>query len=116
MVSGAIVFLMTMVASGCTRPQDRFFSGNTAARQEALDRDLLEPSVPQLEEFYRTNKYKVRDVVQWHLARIEKYNPIYRAVQNSTGPVLLPSRTVSTRRQRQAATDSFEALFGAFPL
>jgi Asp-tRNA(Asn)/Glu-tRNA(Gln) amidotransferase A subunit family amidase len=53
----------------------------TATRQQALDRDLMEVSIPRLEELYRTNKYTVTDVVAWHLARIDKYNPIYRAVQ-----------------------------------
>ncbi len=42
----------------------------------------MEVSIPQLEDFYRTGKYSVTDVVEWHLARIDKYNPIYRAVQN----------------------------------
>ena len=48
----------------------------------AMDRDLMEVTVPQLEEFYRSHKYTVTEVVRWHLARIAKYNGIYRAVQN----------------------------------
>jgi amidase len=53
-----------------------------SASNEAMDRDLMEVTVPQLEEFYRTHKYTVTQVVRWHLARIAKYNGIYRAVQN----------------------------------
>src|ERR1700748_754468 len=63
-------------------------SAQTAARaaknvpQGAMDRDLLEVTVPQLEEMYRTHKYTVTQVVQWYMARIARYNGIYRAVQN----------------------------------
>jgi amidase len=46
-----------------------------------MDRDLMEVTVPQLEAMYRSHKYTVTQVVQWYLARIEKYNGIYRAVQ-----------------------------------
>jgi amidase len=50
--------------------------------QEELDRDLMEVTIPQLEQFYASHKYTVEQVVRWHLARIDKYNGIYRAVQN----------------------------------
>jgi amidase len=56
---------------GCARGPDH-----------SIDRDLLEVTVPQLEEFYRAHKYTVVDVVRWHIARAKKYNGIYRAVQN----------------------------------
>ena len=47
-----------------------------------MDRDLLEVTIPQLEQLYRSHKYTVTEVVRWYMARIEKYNGIYRAVQN----------------------------------
>jgi Asp-tRNA(Asn)/Glu-tRNA(Gln) amidotransferase A subunit family amidase len=47
-----------------------------------MDRNLMEVTVPQLEEMYRTHKYTVTEVVQWYLARIARYNGVYRAVQN----------------------------------
>ncbi len=50
--------------------------------QDAMDHDLLEVTVPQLQQMYRDHKYTVTQVVQWYLARIAKYNGIYRAVQN----------------------------------
>lgn len=46
-----------------------------------MDRDLLEVTIPHLEEMYRSHKYTVTQVVQWYLARIARYNGIYRAVQ-----------------------------------
>src|SRR3984893_3541753 len=54
--------------------------------QEAMDRDLLEVTIPQLERLYRNHKYTVTEVVRWYMARIEKYNGIYRAVQNLDAP------------------------------
>jgi amidase len=52
------------------------------ASQAAMDRDLLEVTVPQLEAMYRSHKYTVTQVVNWYVARITRYNGIYRAVQN----------------------------------
>src|SRR5580700_5644204 len=52
------------------------------ASQESMDRDLLEITIPKLEQLYRSHKYSVTEVVHWYVARIEKYNGIYRAVQN----------------------------------
>ena len=49
--------------------------------QGAADRDLLEVTIPQLEAMYRNHQYTVTQVVQWYLARIARYNGIYRAVQ-----------------------------------
>ena len=46
-----------------------------------IDKDLLEASVSQLHEYYAAHKYTVTQVVQWHLARINRYNGIYRAVE-----------------------------------
>ena len=53
-----------------------------AVSLDAMDHDLLEVTIPQLEEMYRSHKYTVTEVVHWYMARISKYNGIYRAVQN----------------------------------
>ena len=37
--------------------------------------------MPQLEAYYREHRYTVTQVVRWHLARIHRYNGIYRAVE-----------------------------------
>ncbi len=50
-------------------------------RGAAMDRDLLEVTIAKLETMYREHKYTVTEVVQWYLARIARYNGIYRAVQ-----------------------------------
>ena len=46
-----------------------------------IDKDLFEVTIPQLENFYASHKYTVTQVVEWHLARIHKYNGIYRPVE-----------------------------------
>ncbi len=59
-------------------------AGNNPAHPSSptsMGRDLLEITVPQLHELYAKQKYTVTQVVQWHLARIAKYNGIYRAVE-----------------------------------
>jgi amidase len=54
---------------------------NARTSQTAIDRDLMEVTIPRLEELYRAHKYTVTDVVGWYLARIARYNGVYRAVQ-----------------------------------
>src|ERR1700742_4423403 len=58
--------------SGCTP---------TGSSQTNMDRELLEITIPALQEGYRSHRYTVTEVVRWHLARIRKYNGIYRAIQ-----------------------------------
>jgi len=48
----------------------------------SMDQDLLEASIPQLQHFYASHKYTVTQVVEWYLARIEKYNGVYQAVEH----------------------------------
>jgi amidase len=41
----------------------------------------MEVTVLQLEQFYTHHQYTVTQVLQWHLARIHRYNGIYRPVE-----------------------------------
>jgi Asp-tRNA(Asn)/Glu-tRNA(Gln) amidotransferase A subunit family amidase len=52
-----------------------------APAQSEMDKDLFEVTIPQLESFYAAHKYTVTQVVEWHLARMHRYNGIYRAVE-----------------------------------
>jgi Asp-tRNA(Asn)/Glu-tRNA(Gln) amidotransferase A subunit family amidase len=56
--------------------------GSTLCGAQAMDKDLLEVSIPRLEQLYAAHKYSVTQVVAWYLARIDKYNWIYRAIEN----------------------------------
>jgi len=86
-----LVVLLTVLTAGCLWAQTKSPSTTKSALRESMDRDLLEVTIPQLEQLYRSHKYTVTDVVRWYLARIEKYNPVYRAVQTVDAPGALAS-------------------------
>ncbi len=50
-------------------------------RGVAIDRDLLDVTVPQLHRLYAEKRYTVTQVVQWHLDRIDRYNGVYGAIE-----------------------------------
>ncbi len=52
-----------------------------ASAPSQMDRDLMEISVPQLEALYAAHRYSVTEVTRWYLARIERYNGVYRDVE-----------------------------------
>jgi amidase len=62
------------------------FSAPAPASEQAnssIDDDLMEVTVQKLESLYAAHKYTVRQVVEWHLARIHRYNGIYRAIETT---------------------------------
>lgn len=70
------------------------------AASAAMDRDLMEVTVPQLQHYYAEHRYTVTQVVQWHLARVHRYNGIYRAVETSLDRGALET---AAREDREAA-------------
>src|SRR6187401_1758117 len=77
------------VAVGCrTAPEP-------AAQGGAIDRDLLDVTIPQLRRFYADKKYTVTQVVRWHLDRIDRYNGVYGAIET----VLRASALAEAKRQ-----------------
>jgi amidase len=60
--------------------------------QPPMDRDLIEITVPQLQKLYADRKYTVTQVVNWYLARIHRYDGVYKAVE--------------TRMDKQALADA----------
>ena len=68
-------------------------------RDAAIDRDLLDVTVPQLHRLYAERKYTVTQVVQWHLARIDRYNGVYGAIET----VLRAPALAEAARQDAAA-------------
>jgi amidase len=67
-----------------------------------IDHDLMEATVPQLEELYARHRYTVTQVVQWYLERIHRYNGIYRAVET----VLESDALAAAAREDQEAADA----------
>src|SRR4051794_6014328 len=47
---------------------------------DPMDADLLEVTIDKLHAFYDAKRYTVTQVTHWHLSRIAKYNPVYRAM------------------------------------
>jgi Asp-tRNA(Asn)/Glu-tRNA(Gln) amidotransferase A subunit family amidase len=74
-------FVVLTAAGGALNAQSTAVSKAKTISRHEIDRDLLEVTIPQLEEFYRSHKYTATEVVQWYMARIARYNGIYRAVQ-----------------------------------
>lgn len=65
---------VAVVALGCAPPA-------VPAAINAADRDLLDVTVPTLEQLYIDKRYTVTQVVQWHLDRIDRYNGVYGAIE-----------------------------------
>ena len=76
-----LLLLLALLGQGWMDAQATPPSASNDSAQDAMSRDLLEVTIPELEQMYSSHKYTVTEVVQWYLARIAKYNGIYRAVQ-----------------------------------
>jgi amidase len=76
-----------------------------APSQTEMDKDLMEVTIPQLERFYASHKYTVTQVVQWYIARIHRYNGIYRAVQTLDESGALAT---AAREDAEAARESIQ--------
>ena len=90
--------LAAQTNGGATTPA----AAMSGPRQAAMDRDLLEVTIPALEKMYAAHRYTVTQVVQWYLARIAKYNGIYRAVQtvDAQGALATAAARISLRCSR----------------
>jgi len=72
-----LLVVLSLLNASCIYAQTGTPSASRSAAQAAMDRDLQEVTVPQLEQLYRSHEYTVTRV-RWYMARIEKYNGIYR--------------------------------------
>lgn len=75
-----VIALLILFAAAVPLPAQ--ITTNAAAAQAAIDRDLMEVTIPQLQRLYRERKYTVTQVVQWYIGRIHRYNGIYGAIEN----------------------------------
>ncbi len=53
----------------------------SATEQAAMDHDLLEITIPQLQALYASRRYTVEQATRWYLGRIARYNGVYRSLQ-----------------------------------
>ena len=84
-------------------------AGPTSETGRAIDRDLMDVTVPQLEKLYATHTYTVTQVVQWHLDRIDRYNAVYGAIET----VLRNEALAVAARLDAEAADGRDARRGA---
>lgn len=101
----AVFLAAFFVAPGCTVPPP---ATTTSAATPAIDRDLIDVTVPTLHQLYADKRYTVTQVIRWHLARIDRYNPIYGAIET----VLRDSALAQAARQDTAATTAHGPLWG----
>lgn len=87
------------------------FTNTEGPTSAEMDRDLFETTIPQLERIYASHKYTVTQVVRWYVERTERYNGIYRAVQN-----LDISGALATAGQEDAAAIAGGANFHRGPM
>jgi amidase len=78
------------------------------ARSAAMDRDLLEVTIPQLHRYYAEHRYTIAQVVDWHLDRIHRYNGVYRAVEQ----VFAEEARAAAAREDAATGPAHGALWG----
>ena len=74
----------------------------------AIDRDLLDVTVPTLQRLYAEKRYTVTQVVQWHLDRIDRYNGVYGAIET----VLREQALANAARLDAAGSGVHGALWG----
>ena len=66
-----------------------------------MDRDLTDVTVDRLHALYREHRYTVRQVVEWNLDRIARYNGVYMAVQTVTAQTALAEASKQDLDARQ---------------
>jgi len=99
----AIATLAAAVA--CQNTPD---AGAVPAAPPAIDRDLMDVTVPGLQRLYADKKYTVTQVVRWHLDRIDRYNGVYGAIET----VLRDQALAAAAREDARSADTRGPLWG----
>ncbi len=81
--------------------------GVAQAQEPGMDRDLLEVTIPGLQTLYSNHLYTVTQVTRWYIARIEKYNGIYGAVEK-----LDTAEALATAAREDAETGPHGPMWG----
>ena len=110
-----LLLLLPLLGRGWMVAQAAPASASNDSAQDTMSRDLLEVTIPELEQMYGNHKYTVTEVVQWYLARIAKYNGIYRAVQTVDREGALAAAAGRMRKPRPVAATTSAARCGVFP-
>ena len=81
---------------------------STIPAAPAIDRDLMDVTVPGLQRLYADKKYTVTQVVRWHLDRIDRYNGVYGAIET----VLRDQALAAAAREDSASSGTHGPLWG----
>ena len=79
-----------------------------AAAGADMDRDLMEATIPQLHRYYEQHRYTVSQVVDWYISRIQRYNGVYKPIEQLFDT---EARAAAAREDREAAA-AHGALWG----
>ncbi len=94
-----------IVTTACAAPSSDAEGDPGTPTERTIDRDLMDVSVPRLEQLYTEHKYTVTQVVRWHLDRIDRYNGVYGAIET----VLRASALADAARLDAEAEDATAA-------
>ena len=89
--------IATLGAAAACKDAPDAAAGPAAAA--AIDRDLLDVTVPGLQRLYGDRTYTVTQVVRWHLDRIDRYNGVYGAIET-----VLRDRALAAAARQDAET------------
>jgi Asp-tRNA(Asn)/Glu-tRNA(Gln) amidotransferase A subunit family amidase len=92
----ALGLAMLVGAAACQPSAD---ASPASSQASAIDQDLLDVTVPRLHQLYADKKYTVTQVVRWHLDRIDRYNPVYGAIET-----VLRDQALAAAAQQDAAS------------
>ncbi len=81
--------------------------GVAQAQEPGMDRDLLEVTIPGLQTLYSNHLYTVTQVTRWYIARIEKYNGVYGAIEK-----LDTAEALATAAREDAETGPHGPMWG----
>jgi amidase len=69
-----------------------------------IDTDLTEVDVPRLQALYASGKYTATQVTQWHLARIARYDGVYKALLHVDSAGALATAESQDAAKKRAGT------------
>ncbi len=84
-------------------------AGASPRSTAAMDQDLLEVTIPQLQRYYAQHRYTVTQVVDWYLDRIHRYNGVYRPLEQVFDA---DARALAAREDAEGSAASHGPLWG----
>jgi len=92
--------ILKLVIGLCAFGAAQVSAAQPAPAGNAIDRDLMEVNIPQLHRYYEQHRYTVSQVVAWYLSRIQRYNGVYKPIEQLFDT---EARAAAAREDREAA-------------